>query len=47
MLTKVMAILMILAVGALVLEVVFGVHLGIAAWVHRVLDTGQAGFVRL
>ena len=43
MLTKVFALAMTMMIGALALEVVFGVHLGISRWVHGVLGVGQAG----
>lgn len=43
MLTKVFALAMTMMFGALALEVVFGVHLGISGWVHGVLGAGQMG----
>ena len=41
MLARILALMMTAAIGALALEVVFGVHLGISGWVHRVFDAGQ------
>lgn len=38
MLAKVVALAMTLLIAALALEMVFGVHLGIERWMHRVLD---------
>lgn len=45
MLARSMVFGVTLLLGALALEVMFGVNLGIANWVHRVLDPG--GLVHL
>lgn len=45
MLTKAFAVAMTLMMGALALEVVFGVHLGISSWVHGVLGNGQIALI--
>jgi hypothetical protein len=45
MLAKVFALAMTVMIGALALEVVFGVHLGISRWVHGVLGASQMGLI--
>lgn len=47
MVGKTLAFMMVAAVGALALEVVFGVHLGIADWMHQAFDPGDMNFLRM
>lgn len=46
MIAKTFALLTTAVVAALALELVFGVHLGIAHWVHRVLGPDEWEIVR-
>lgn len=43
MFTKIFALMMAAATAALSLEVVFGVHLGIGPWMHRVFEGAHIG----
>lgn len=45
MLTKSVALIVTLTFAALALEVVFGVHLGIGAWVHGIVGGGQFSLI--
>jgi len=45
MLSKTFALVMTLMMGALALELVFGVHLGIQSWVHGILGGGQIALI--
>ena len=48
MLTRILVLVMSVTIGALALEMVFGVHLGISGWMHRVFDAGHTmGFMPL
>ncbi len=47
MFAKTFVLLATVVVAALTLELVFGVHLGIAHWVHRVLGPDEWDMVRL
>lgn len=47
MIAKTFVLLATVVVAALALELVFGVHLGIAYWVHRVLGPDEWDVVRL
>jgi hypothetical protein len=45
MLTKAFALIITVTFAALALEVVFGVHLGIASWVDGLLGAGRFALV--
>lgn len=45
MVGKTLAFMMVAAVGALALEVVFGIRLGIADWIHHTFDPGEMNFL--
>lgn len=45
MLTKALALMMTAAFGALALEVVFGVHLGLSGWIHHVLGVSEFSLI--
>lgn len=47
MLTKTLVLVITLTLGALALEVVFGVHLGIRAWVHGHVGVDQITLVQM
>lgn len=46
MVTKTLALAVTIAFGALALEVVFGLHLGIQSWVHGLIGDGHISLVQ-